>query len=555
MSDQDQRIDRIIAEWEVLGLTEDYDGEFEYRAKCRIAKEDAIAAAQLAGDIDGVGAAMAAADSDDSDLPYALRGLELRYGQPREPWLLYGLEVNRQWLTPDARSVYEHRLEVSDALYEIGHPGTPDGGGRLLFPEFSARDREDCTTWRPWNVRLLETDFTPESPLYSARLTAMQKEARFNATLTSVAARHTDEHWFYAHPFCRECFGDRGVGVEAFYAGWLVRQRSETAYPAYEWDGQVPPMPVVDDPIDFVTLEDLAAFPEPSWLIDGVLPDHGTGILRARDQSFKSFMALSWALTVAADERRVLYCVGEGVNSFGARIDSWLAHNGYDRDDVETLDLLPGVPNLFSGGELYDRVLAKVRRESYDLVIIDTYARAAAGSDINSQGDQSVVTARVDEIKRATGGTVLLVAHSQKSDTDSSGSIEIEDARDFVFSMKRKGTEGRVTFEITKQKDGVETPRPIEYVTQAVGRSIVLVEAGVEGESLMTEKDWVVAALTNTAALGPRTVAEIRTWINSHEHREKAISDSTLTSTLSRMVGAGSLIKQGAKYALTTTEA
>lgn len=546
---QDPRIERIISEWTALGLEEGFDGEFAYRAQCRIQKEDLLDEARReGGDIEE---AIRRADSDDSDLPYGLRGKELRYGKPREPWLLHGLEINRQWLTPDAAAIYEHRLETSDALYEAGWPGTADGGGRLLFEGFHPRDREDFTSWRPWNVMLLDPKFESEAgPLYTQRLSALQKSRRFQATLDSVADGH-DDHWFFAHPFCRECFPSDYLQVDGYYAAWLVRQRSETAYPGYEWDGQVPPMPVIDEPIDFVTLDDLASFPEPSWLIDGVLPDHGTGVLRARDQSFKSFMALSWALTVASEERKVLYCVGEGVNSFGARIEAWLEHNGMDRDEVSTLDLLPGVPNLFTGGDLYDRVLAKVRREGYDLVIIDTYARATAGSDLNSQGDQSVVTARVDEIKRACDGAVLLVAHSQKSDTDSSGSIEIEDARDFVFSMKRKGTEGRVTFEITKQKDGVETPRPVEYVTKAVGSSIVLVEAGEEGPSLMTEKDWVVAALHNTQGLGARSVAEIRTWINSHENRDKAISDSTLTSTLSRMVTQGSLTKEGTKYALT----
>lgn len=568
---QDQRISRIVAQWESLGLTEGFEGEFEYRAKARVAKEDAINAAR-GGTSEEFEAALKAADSDDSDLPYGLRGRELRYGQPREPWLLHGLEINRQWLTPEAAMVYEHRLEVSDALYEAGHVGTADGGGRLLFPGFSARDREDWTSWRPFEIsQTLDydavvrhlTSLTEQKGAKDAlaQVEAMieegqtgivdrRKEARFNTVLDTIQGMH-DDHWFYAHPFCRDCFPSDYVTVDGYYAAWLLKQRTDTAFPSYEWDGQVPPMPVVQDEIRFLTDADLDAMPEPTWLIEGVLPDHGTGILRARDQSFKSFMALSWALQVVVDGGKVLYCVGEGSQEFGRRRDAWLEHNGYDVDDIEgRLHYTDRVPNLFTGGSSFDLVLNAVRREQYDLVIIDTYARAAAGSDINSQGDQSIVTARVDEIKRACDGTVLLVAHSQKSDTDSSGSIEIEDARDFVFSMKRKGTEGRVTFEITKQKDGVESPRPVEYVIKQVARSIVLVEAGEEGPSLMTEKDWVVAALHNTEGLGPRSMAEIRGWINSQENRDKPIKDATLTSTVSRMVQTGQVVKTGQKYSL-----
>ncbi|MDT0184326.1 AAA family ATPase [Microbacterium sp. ARD31] len=489
-------------------------------------------------------------DHDDSDVPCDLRGRDTRRGV-REPWLLHGLKTFRHWLTPDDTAIYEHRLETSDALFESGHPFTSDGGGRLLFAEFSSRDREDVTSWRPWNVRLLETPIEPESPMYSQRLTAMGKRDRFDATLDKVADGHEQQHWFFAHPFCRECFPSDYVPVDAYYASWLVSQRSETAFPAYEWDGQVPPIPVIPDEISFLNDAALDERPETGWLIEDVLPDRGTGILRARDQSFKSFLALSWALQVVVDGGKVLYCVGEGVNAFAARRDAWLVHNGYDVDDLDgNLHYADRVPNLFTGDAAYDAVLTKARRESYDLIVIDTYARAAAGSDINSQGDQSVVTARVDELKRAIDGTVLLVAHSQKSDVDSSGSIEIEDARDFVFAMRRKGTEGRATFEVVKQKDGVESRKPIEYVTRQVGNSIVLVEGGEEGSSLMTEKDWVVAALHNTQHLGARSVPEIRTWINGHESRDKPISDSTLTSTLSRMVGAGNLAKTGTKYAL-----
>lgn len=565
---QNQRISRIVDEWTAMGLTEGFEGEFEYRAKARVAKEDAIAEARKGGDVE---AAYQSADSDDSDLPYGLRGRELRYGQPREPWLLKGLEINRQWLTPDAAMIYEQRLEVSDALYEAGHPGTSDGGGRLLFPGFSSRDREDWTSYRPFEISQ-NLDYNAVVGLLSARtethgakdalayveaqieeqqtgIIDRRKEARFNTVLDLVAGMH-DDHWFYAHPFCRECFPSDYITVDGYYAAWLLKQRTDTAFPSYEWDGVLPPMPTQQDEIRFLTNEDLDNMPEPSWLIDGILPDHGTGILRARDQSFKSFMALSWALEIASEGKKVLYCVGEGSQEFGRRRDAWLEHNGVDLDEVDGLHYTDRVPNLFTGGSSFDLVLAAVRREQYDLVIIDTYSRAAAGSDINSQGDQSVVTSRIDEIKRACDGTVLMVAHSQKSDTDSSGSIEIEDARDFVFSMKRKGTEGRVTFEITKQKDGVESPKPVEWVIKPVGRSIVLIEAGEETESLYTAADWIRAALENTKHLGARSVAEVRGWINSHEQRDKAISDSTLTSTLSRMVQQGLIEKEGAKYAL-----
>lgn len=538
----------------LLDETKPADDWAETSYRCERAQAKAAAldeARQIAEETDdwtSFDALRTAQERDDSDVPYAARGRHI--GSCREPWLLYGLTAHRGWLGPDDAAIYEQRLEVSDALYEAGHPAA---NGRLLFPGFTQADRNDVTSWRPWNVKLLATPLNAEGPLYSQRLAALARKDRFDAVLGKVSDQHVARHWFYAHPFCSECFPADVLTVDCYYASWLLKQSSEHRFPAENWDGQLPPMPTVPDPVDFMTVDELNDLPEPSWLIDQLLPGSGTGILRGRDQSFKSFMALDMALQVVGDGKRVLYCVGEGANNFRHRIDAWLEFNGWDRDDLEDrLDLLPAVPNLFAGGDLYDRTLVKARLEQYALIVIDTYARATAGSDLNSQGDQSLVTARIDELKRASGGTVLIVAHSQKSDTDSSGSIEIEDARDFVFAMKRSSSE--VTFEVSKQKDGTESRRPVRYVATPVGQSVVLVEAGEGREPLMTARDWILSALHNTKGLGGQTEAEIRAWINTNDQRKrlghKELGKSTCSSTLSRLVESGELLKSGARYSI-----
>lgn len=362
----------------------------------------------------------------------------------------------------------QRRQRLHMALrHEANHYGV--SSEYLIIAPFTEADLWNFTHWRPWEI-------TPGGGAGDS-VFGLAQEARFKAILNSLDAEHEERHWFYQHPFCRGCFPERFV--EDRLAAWMLRH-GERSFPADTWDGVLPPEPTENyESLDGLSYDDLASMPEPGWLIPDVLPDSGTGILRARDQSFKSFMALSMALEVVMDGRNVLYCAGEGANQFRKRIDAWLEHeDGPDHGGIEgapeeTLDLRPWVPNLFTADERYERILADARKHRYALIVIDTYARATAGSDLNSQGDQAVVTARVDELRRATGGTVLLVAHSQKSDTDASGSIEIEDARDFVFAMKRNGPE--VTFEVTKQKDGVESTEPQRLVAKPVGPSMVLV--------------------------------------------------------------------------------
>ena len=60
--------------------------------------------------------------------------------------------------------------------------------------------------------------------------------------------------------------------------------------------------------------------------------------------------------------KKTAYRIGEGANQFRHRRDAWLEHHEMDVTDLEGgLHYLPAVPNLFTGGDLYDRVLARSR--------------------------------------------------------------------------------------------------------------------------------------------------------------------------------------------------
>jgi hypothetical protein len=238
-----------VASEETGLLTDEQIEELAYRAQRAADKDAEIRAARRraleTGDEEALKALLGAHERDDSDVAYAERGLDTRYGV-REPWLLHGLNLKRGWLSPDDAALYEQRLEVSDALYKAGHPFA---GGRLLFPEFSVRDREDTTSWRPFEMgralnyesvaahlveiterkggddkaaeaaaKEVEALIEEDLPAFTER----RKQERFEATLDKVAASHEDEHWFFAHPFCRECFPADFLTVEGYYASWLL---------------------------------------------------------------------------------------------------------------------------------------------------------------------------------------------------------------------------------------------------------------------------------------------------------------------------------------------
>lgn len=243
---------------------------------------------------------------------------------------------------------------------------------------------------------------------------------------------------------------------------------------------------------EYHTLDDLDDMPEPEWLVEQWLPADSVGYLIGRDASFKTFAALDLALSLLTFRpwhgHRVgtygptLFVAGEGVRSFGARVGAWLDHHGIELEpwQRESFVVRAGAVDLFAAGPDFDALLAKVRDLRPVLVVVDTLARSSGRAEQNSASDMSVITGRLDALRRATDrGGVLVVAHTDKGDRDARGSSAIEDNADFVLHAKRD--EGTVELTLTKSKDG-EDGHKLALRPLATAGSVVLVEAGPEPE-------------------------------------------------------------------------
>jgi hypothetical protein len=80
----------------------------------------------------------------------------------------------------------------------------------------------------------------------------------------------------------------------------------------------------------------LANLPKGEPLIDGVLHQREYHVLCGRDSTYKSFLALDWALSIATgtpwngrevSSGMVLYIAGEGVGGLDDRITAWESHH------------------------------------------------------------------------------------------------------------------------------------------------------------------------------------------------------------------------------------
>lgn len=229
--------------------------------------------------------------------------------------------------------------------------------------------------------------------------------------------------------------------------------------------------------------QDLGNLPSPEPIIEGVLPRHAYGILRGRDSTFKTFVALSWALSIATGTRwqgkhvepmPVLYLAAEGAYGLEARRRAWEEHQG-QTVPRGAFTVLPRPVDLFSAVEL-DPLLDVIDERGIGLVVVDTLRRVSGRADGNGV-DMGVVVDNLDRIKRATHhGSVLTLAHTTKEDRDTRGFSGIEDDADVVWATKRDEDEQVIELVNTKMKDGSDGAR-FTLRPKPVGDSIVLVSA------------------------------------------------------------------------------
>jgi len=289
---------------------------------------------------------------------------------------------------------------------------------------------------------------------------------------------------------------------------------------------QVDPNAFDDQYLDADQLNNL---PTPDPIIDGVLSRHAYAVLRGRDATFKTFVALDWALCVATgkpwqgrpvEQGRVLYIAGEGAHGIAARVAAW-EYAWKTKVDPSMFTLRQSAVNFYRGGAALADLIERVQAGAYQLVIVDTLRRASGGAEGNGS-DMGVVVDNLERVRRATAdGALLALAHTDKGDNDTRGFSGIEDDADIVWHAKRDDDRHALAVDLknTKMKDGADG-HVFSLTMQPVMQSLV-VSAGVPSGALSVEEDLQASdqkvlsvmreMFAQTGATGPEllTVAEL----------------------------------------------
>jgi hypothetical protein len=162
--------------------------------------------------------------------------------------------------------------------------------------------------------------------------------------------------------------------------------------------------------------------------------------------TFKSFLALHWALQAAKEGKTVVYLINEATSLVYPRLRAWADHHGSEVPEGVSFFISP----FHLAGD-HQRIAQMVGPA--DLIIVDTLRRATPGLAEDSSDDFAKVVASTDFISRQTGAAILLIDHTGwENQSRERGSSSKRDAADMTMSLERTRGSISVTLRCLKLK-------------------------------------------------------------------------------------------------------
>ena len=239
---------------------------------------------------------------------------------------------------------------------------------------------------------------------------------------------------------------------------------------------------------DFQDANELLNYPDPDFLIEGIMEEKSFGMLYGLPGCLKTFLALDMALSLAhglpflgkfnvPKEVPIAYITPEGTAGLKRRLKSWMESNGVDQ--LRNTYVNRHAFRLNDEAEA-EAVITKVAAAKIKpkVVFIDTLARNFSG-DENSTKDMSLFVNNVMEISDRLGLAVVVVHHSGKDTAKGArGSIALLGAVDLAIEMVKPNRDDlTATVRCQKQKDSEEFPA-FNVTGTKVGPSLSLAYGG-----------------------------------------------------------------------------
>ncbi len=243
--------------------------------------------------------------------------------------------------------------------------------------------------------------------------------------------------------------------------------------------------------VRLLTTNDLLDVPEPEWLIEEHIHQTEVGVIYGVPNGGKTFVALDWALSVAAGVKwlgkyktlqgPVLYMAGEGAASLQKRVEGWMIAK--DVADLPAYFQCRPLPILEE--EIVNEIreaLAGFRAEEHmepgvspALIVVDTLSQFMMGGDENGT-DMAVFVARLRHLSQEENCAVLIVHHTNKGGMSERGHTALRGNVDVMFRCEHEEKDGQLSgIKLTNDKQRDSARATAETLTiEKSQRSLVL---------------------------------------------------------------------------------
>jgi len=212
------------------------------------------------------------------------------------------------------------------------------------------------------------------------------------------------------------------------------------------------------------------ALPDPVPLIEHVLFRNSVTVLAGQFGTYKSFVAVGWACSLATgrpwfgfavpEPVPVIYAAAEGAAGIKRRLDAWERAHGVTVPDSLYLISVSVRLNRPEDVRELDELITETGAKA---LIFDTFHASTPGLDENDSGGVGMIYDTLRGLQERHGVAPILPHHTGHGGERSRGSSSIEDDADTSFVIKLKG-EGRGpevlrTMEHRKTKDEALLPK------------------------------------------------------------------------------------------------
>jgi hypothetical protein len=213
-------------------------------------------------------------------------------------------------------------------------------------------------------------------------------------------------------------------------------------------------------PYTFLTTDELKELPSTKWRVKSLLPEHGLASIYGPSGSGKSFLALDLMASIVAGSTfyghkttacPVVYVALEGTGGIAKRVEAYEMHHKITLPP--TFRIVTDMLSLFSSeASVFAEAVIKAGLND-GVIVIDTLAQSAPGSDENSSAHMGTIIANAQLLQKMTNSLVVLIHHTGKdASRGARGHSSFHAALDAALEVKR--TQGGLEWLGAKVKDG-----------------------------------------------------------------------------------------------------